>query len=474
MACRLLTAHAMRFRYLLVASLVAGCAADSRIEDGETDAFTSADGKLDAYSLTEAEALSVMRVASEATKAELDSVLSSRASKAIAAYRTNGQVFDSLQELDGVPYVGPRSLDALLELAQSTGRYDEHALGRHDVSILVPLPATGDLPWKASMPARGGALLPKAVFDKIGRSIFREIADTGEYDALRVVGVRFDPCFTTSLTAACQPQIRVIFQTLSDPVTRADGTNDGAVHALYNLTAQDFAGAIATLRSLDAPQNRAYQPLGVSPTLKAQGMDSAYARGLADILATYAGPDTLARMTFMTRTDARQSSWQLGGFHVKANAATGFPAAGPIKILGTNETLQVVANEGFGSFNYNVTPQIADTVGATGLSIFSLRQLNATQRKSVAAWAQRQESPTATVPDTTDCASCHVAGHTTNALGGIDAAFISLDQGPRAVGNAEAVGDNLRAFGYFGPDAMVSIRTANETAAVVRALATQR
>ena len=463
----------MRARYLLAASLLAACAPDAGIEDGENDAFTSADGKTDGYSLTEAEALAVMRVASEASPTELDAVLSSRATNAIKAYRTNGQIFDSLQELDAVPYVGPRTLDALVELAQSTGRYDENVLGRHDVSILVPLPASGDLPWKASMAARGGALLPKSVFDKIGLSLFREVVDTAEYDALRVVGIRFDPCFTTSLTSACQPQIRIVFQSLSDP-QRAEGTNDGAVHALYNLSAADFAAAIDRLRALDAPQNRAYQPLGVSPALAAQGMTGTYARGLAEILATYAGPDTLARMTFMTRTDARQSSWQLGGFHVKANASTGFPAAGPIKILGTNETVQFIANQGFGSFNFVVTPTIADDAGAAGLSIFSLRQLTATQRKTVAAWALEQESPTKTVPDTTDCASCHVAGHTTNALGTLDPSLISFDQGPRAIGASDTQGDNLRAFGYFGEDAMVSIRTANETAAVLRALATTR
>jgi hypothetical protein len=31
-------------------------------------------------------------------------------------------------------------------------------------------------------------------------------------------------------------------------------------------------------------------------------------------------------------------------------------------------------------------------------------------------------------------------------------------------------GDNLRSFGYFFKDAMVSVRAANETAAVVRAI----
>ena len=52
-----------------------------------------------------------------------------------------------------------------------------------------------------------------------------------------------------------------------------------------------------------------------------------------------------------------------------------------------------------------------------------------------------------------------------------DGKLATADRGPRALTMAETASDNLRAFGYFFKDAHVSIRTANETAAVVRALA---
>jgi hypothetical protein len=163
----------------------------------------------------------------------------------------------------------------------------------------------------------------------------------------------------------------------------------------------------------------------------------------------------------------------MGGFHVKAFAATGFPAPGPIAIVGSTDTLQVIGNSGFGSFRYGVTPALADPVGRTGLAADLIRTMAATGRTQLDTWARAQESPVATVPDTTDCASCHIAGHVSNALATADAKFASLDRGPRVIGAADTFGDNLRAFGYFARDPMVSIRTANETAAVLRGLATR-
>lgn len=459
-----------------------GCAGDDGIEDGEIDDFTSADGKADGYDLTEPQALAVMELAGALTEAQLrsDVGVASRGAKAITTYRAGAdrrlgtaddQAFDSLVELDALAYVGPRTLEALLESAETRGVLDDGALGRHDVSILVPLPTSGDLPWKATMAANGGALLPKSVFDKIARSVFRDVVDTAEYDALRVVAARFDPCFTTSLTSACQPQIRLVFQAL-------DGmgqTHDGAVHALYNLTAAQHADVVARLRALEdaAPQNRAYAPLGISPALRAQGMTGAYAKGLIKIITDHAGAATLARMTFVTRTQARQGEWELGGFHVKANAATGFPAAGAIKIIGT-ETLQVVGNGGFGGFRYTITPDLADPIGRTGTDGLSIPALSATAKKKLSTWALAQQSPLATVPDTTDCTSCHIAGHVSNALEAADPRLVSLDRGPRVIGGAEKTGDNLRLFGYFFGEPVISIRTANETAAVLRAFDADR
>ena len=389
---------------------------------------------------------------------------------AAATLTHDDRTFDSLVELDAIPYVGPVVLETLIRHAEATGKIDAGGLGRHDVSVLLPLPPVGaDLQWTSSTPGLGGALLPRAVFDQIGRSVFKDVDDSQEYDALRVVGVRFDPCFMTSLTAACQPQIRLVFQ----PLTATGGTHDGGIHALYNLSAAQWTAVVAGLRELVAvaPENRAFEPLGVSPALRAQGFDGPYARGLGALITANAGASNLARMTFMTRTQARQGEWELGGFHVQAQPSTGFPAPGPISILGG--VLQVVGNSGFGTFAYGAMPEIADAAGRPGLTAAGLQALDAETRAGVAAWAAAQNSPIAHVPDTTDCASCHVAGHVGRALAAIDPALTDFG-GPRTLTIVDAQGDNLRSFGYFNKYAHVAPRTANETAAVVQALANDR
>src|SRR5688572_26796349 len=107
--------------YAVAATLVAACGLeDSGVEDSEDAAFTSADGKADGYDLSEAQAIAVMRAAAT-TAAELkEAGLSTRVSNNISAYAAgkdkrlgtaDDQTFDSLAELDGIPYVGPRTLE---------------------------------------------------------------------------------------------------------------------------------------------------------------------------------------------------------------------------------------------------------------------------------------------------------------------------------------------------------------------------
>ena len=77
--------------------------------------------------------------------------------------------------------------------------------------------------------------------------------------------------------------------------------------------------------------------------------------------------------------------------------------------------------------------------------------------------------------DTTDCASCHLAGHVAHFLETEDPALVTPAltalRGPRELGPAEDNGDNLRAFGYFNMAPVITQRVANETRQVVTAFA---
>jgi hypothetical protein len=108
----------------VVATLTA-CASHGGPEDGRDDSFT-ADGKLDGFTCTPAEAAAILEVANTAklTVLKNDVQLSVKAADNIVAYRTgddevaetsDDETFGSLAELDAVPYIGPLAFQKLLD-----------------------------------------------------------------------------------------------------------------------------------------------------------------------------------------------------------------------------------------------------------------------------------------------------------------------------------------------------------------------
>jgi hypothetical protein len=110
-------------KHLLQLSLlcVVGCAAsDLDIDDGVDDSFGGG-GKADAFAEGSAEARGALLLVNDATvtlhELDVEIGLSSRAAKGIVAARP----FASLPALDAVPYVGPRTLARLVEVARERG-----------------------------------------------------------------------------------------------------------------------------------------------------------------------------------------------------------------------------------------------------------------------------------------------------------------------------------------------------------------
>jgi phosphatidylserine/phosphatidylglycerophosphate/cardiolipin synthase-like enzyme len=110
-----------------------GCTAEDEIEDGETDAFPDgkADGGIDEGTPEALGVLALVNTATEtASKLRSDAHVTSRVATNIVKHRdgADGQPgtadddkFDTLKELDDVPYVGPATLNALLEAARAKG-----------------------------------------------------------------------------------------------------------------------------------------------------------------------------------------------------------------------------------------------------------------------------------------------------------------------------------------------------------------
>jgi hypothetical protein len=122
MKCSLVTA--------LSISCAFGCVANAPVEDGRDDSFTS-DAKADTGGIVDGspEAQQVLALVNRATRELLDVEvgLAEDAAKNIAAYRLgddelpdtlDDELFDTLVELDAVPFVGPVAFGKLLAFAQ--------------------------------------------------------------------------------------------------------------------------------------------------------------------------------------------------------------------------------------------------------------------------------------------------------------------------------------------------------------------
>jgi hypothetical protein len=332
------------------------------------------------------------------------------------------------------------------------------------------------------MPARGGQpLVPRSAVDLAGRPVIRELqGPDATYASLRVVSLRFDPCFSGN---PCYPQIRLVLQGLS-----ANGASafDGAFHALYNLTPDEFAALTAKLKAVVAlaPENEGVTRLEVSPSLLAQGMTGAYASGLRDLVTQYIGASNLAKLTFMTRAAGGGDRWDFGGFNLKDFQPGGaFPVAGLDGAV-LIQTVREGGGRGGGpgggpggapAYAYNVTPDpLRGELALVLNSAIAQNTVPADRQRAMDALT-RVENPELESPDTVDCAACHLAnrvrGHlqTTFSLSS-SLSYAGTTEATRLIGGAERDNENLRAFGYFDANPAISQRVANETIKVLQAM----
>ncbi len=367
------------------------------------------------------------------------------------------------------------SPSAALSTAPTAASSESRTLATNDVSVLFPLGA-GDL-WSATVAGKdGGAVFPRSAFDLIRLPVIRELqGPDATYAALRIVSLRFDPCFGGT---PCYPQVRLVLQGMTGALA---STFDGAIHALYNLTTDDFAALTARLRTVAAlaPENATVTRLEVSPALLAQGMSGAYAVALSDLISRYIGAPNLAKVTFMTRAQGGGDRWDFGGFNLVDFAPAG---AFPIGGLDGNVLIQTVRENGRGAggppgagYAYTVTPTTLRGELDRVLTSAAAQAASGAERQRAMDALARVENPLVETADSVDCSACHLANRIRGNLAesfGLSSAlsYTSSAEATRLVGGAERDRENLRAFGYFGAQPAISQRTANETLRVLMAM----
>lgn len=343
-------------------------------------------------------------------------------------------------------------------------------LDLNDVSWLFPLPTVpGDLLSLDSAGPRG-ALLPRALYD--GLPAMLPGGDAGVHDDFRVIGARVDPCFPTDAqNSGCRRQIRLVAQ----PVTYASllpTTEDATIHLFFDLSEADWADVQATvdeLHALAAGATRA-KALDVHPVLKTQGLRSAYALKLKDLITRLCGAQTLTRVAFMRLVQA-DVAWSFGAFNVSNGALVDdtIPRLDTLSVQGVQE----FGNDAFR--NGDLQPAAPGDQLVTLLSESELRLTDARTLQKAITSALRIENPHLESPKTIDCGSCHVASRAlSNARveRNVDTSGYAeqFTAAPRFnLSRVDAVGNDpraMRAFGYFGSQSALSQRTINESAII--------
>jgi hypothetical protein len=373
--------------------------------------------------------------------------------------------------------------------AAATGKGQGQPAQMNDLSVLFPLATTSAQVTSgylaASSAGKGGELLPETMLEKATGITAKPTPVMGEprlsYDTLRAVAFRVDPCFANigpvTDGAACDNQLRIVFQS----ATYAKGATtlmDGAVHAFYSLSRAELTEVVQAIIALRIASGGAGDlgPLAVHPILAKQGLEGKMAKGLEALLLAHAGAANLTRFTVFQGVNL-DTDWDFSAFDVKKGVAT--PSAVPG--LATAST-SVIFGAGFAATLAGVfVPVPSDRDDLSLLTnVASATAATPAARQSAFDAALRVENPNFESPNTSDCASCHMAEPARTLVGtpvfklspvgnvnafAADPSIPAKDLARTTDPTAEPDGLNLHAFSYKDGTPMINQRVVNETAA---------
>ena len=334
------------------------------------------------------------------------------------------------------------------------------ALLPSDVGVLAPIPRAAEMSLALSPSDEGarGQLIPPAVLNAMP-----PLVPGHEVDAsLRAIGFRIDPCFIEGAgPRRCQRQIRIVWQPIA-----AAATLDAAAHAFYEFDESAWRRFWSEYRALidSAPE-------GVGGRMALEGLAGPTWRKFRELMLGVCGARALTRVTSMTN-EAGGRIWTFRGFDVRAGLRLE-PMRIPLR--GGFGQVVMMRDAGHPEFHAAISPPYPH--GDDGLRY--LDDSGAASEPATRSFLFKQiefENPDARNPGTLDCGSCHLANAIVNRMHAAhpfwDWATVLGAAAPRPPSLARS--DQLRAFGYFGDQAVVSARAANEIAASLARLRGER
>lgn len=352
------------------------------------------------------------------------------------------------------------------------GHFSGASWSANDVSILLPLPKTGEELELLSPQMGKNFLLPADVFTALPDLVMDITPKRVYQQALKVVAIRIDPCFGSP----CKKQIRLVWQPIVF-LNSAWTTRDAAIHTFYTLdekTWETFIKEYEPLK-LQKPDNS----LTVHPILLSEGYKGPHWKKLKDLLIKYCNTNTLDRATAMT-VNQLGTVWIFTGFDISQNSSPAKFITLPIP--GMSDDSQGF----FASPNKNGTKQFVAALSPAPSGQDSFLKLLRDSRSAptkmtedeiveAARRALQLENPLITSPTNADCASCHVAHAVTSWTARQFPQWDWLTKFPQEMYKKTAApqpvlrgADVLRAYGYFESDPIISRRVEHETMEVLK------
>ncbi len=356
----------------------------------------------------------------------------------------------------------------------------------YDVSVLLPLPKTSALKSQLMSTKSSGAKGPLVHAELIAQlpRLVASLEKAAVYDNdLRVVGVRFDPCFDEGTgPVRCRRQIRMSWQ----PIVKVSGnftSIDATLHTFYEFDERSWDLVIEKYRSLlkSNPVRVMSSALQINPRVLATGLEGAYYQTFRKFLLENCGRENLVRATVMTR-ETSVNEWRFLGYEVSGNTFT------PIKIANIGTTVQKVTtiaprgNPEVYELRATVNPNVftpAETQIYSDSSL-ALRNLPEAAFKNFAEAQLIFENPGRSNPGTVDCATCHIGSPATQFarlnFSTWDWKSLVVQSGWSTTRNTKNLSlpflkpRRMRAFGFFNSDPLFSQRTINESAVAADAL----
>lgn len=350
--------------------------------------------------------------------------------------------------------------------------------GLNDLSTLLPLP-TSEAEFHAMLkPTDGGArgtLIPAPLLQKLPGLVIGGPDPRETKAQLRVVGIRFDPCFQEG-AESCRRQIRLVYQPLG-VFRRAYSTTDAAIHAFHEFPEAVWQEILADWRKVASGKKS--DALSVHPVIAKEGFQGPHWEKLRALVLKYCGEKSLTRLTIST-VNLFGTQWTFIGYEVTTEGLKNMRV--PRLITGGQTFFGDLGNlrEFFG--DVVPVPEGESTLPSVWQhSVGARNTLREEELQKAVSRAITFENPKDFNPGNLDCVSCHLAQNTRlwaeRSFPTWNWKSMFENERFRSTWNLsnttsqEGLTNRVRAFGYFVDDPVIAQRVVNETAAAAELLA---